>query len=122
MRARNFMPKAGRGRVRGRGGEDDLMPRRPAKLRTQYNISDFSTMVDGENPRTTFRPAARKDLAQWRGLAGGATAEGQAFGAGRALLRCPMGNINNLPPDMYLGSFARFVAGAGPKVAAMARP
>ena len=121
MRARYGMPKAGRGRMRARGGfDDDLAPRRSAKVRTQYNISDFSTVVDGENPRTTFRPAARKELAQWRGLAGGSTAEGQPFGAGRALLRCPMGNINNLPPDMYLGSVARFVAGAGPKVAALA--
>jgi hypothetical protein len=122
VRARYGMPKAGRGRVRGRGGlDDDLAPRRAAKLRTQYNINDFSTVVDGENPRTTFRPAARKELGQWRGLAGGSSAEGQAFGAGRALLRCPMGNINNLPLELYLGSFARFVAGAGPKVAALAR-
>ncbi|EFN53753.1 hypothetical protein CHLNCDRAFT_136360 [Chlorella variabilis] len=80
-----------------------------AKVLKKAGLASSYDEHEDENIRNSYRrPVRDGNVAKWRGLGGGSSAEGVAWGPGRQVLR----PVNPwLPPGMYALSLARFAAG-----------
>jgi hypothetical protein len=96
---------------------DEMLPTRRGRRPASEPESRRMLLLD-ENARASYKSRAPSTLPAtcWGGLAGGASAEGLPFAAGRPGLATMFNNAAGMPPDAYSSSLARFVAGCSEKV------
>lgn len=96
---------------------DEMLPSRRGRRPASEPESRRMLLLD-ENARASYKSRAPSTLPAtcWGGLAGGASAEGLPFAAGRPGLATMFNNAAGMPPDAYSSSLARFVAGCSEKV------